>query len=102
MIKQEGVGVCQAGHDTPLGHHLPGLLAPATGQEDLAQEPIQPLILLRVEGRLTLFEHVPGGGHVRVDSAQLASHSQPPPLCLVVYNYLIYLYISNYGRKNPY
>ena len=91
MIKEEGVGVRQAGHDTPLGllpglagvlhgegaqevdHHLASLLAPATGQQDLVQEPVQPLVLLRVQRRLTLLEHVPGRGLVRVDCAQLAS-----------------------------
>ena len=68
MINQKSVVVGQVGHDTLLG-----LLAPATGQENLVQEPVQPLILLCVQQRLTLLEHVPGRGLVRVDCAQLAS-----------------------------
>ena len=40
---------------------------------DTVKETVQALVLFRGQQRLTLLEHVPSGGHVSVDGAQLAS-----------------------------
>ena len=39
---------------------------------DTVKETVQALVLFRGQQRLTLLEHVPGRGHVRVDGAQVA------------------------------
>ena len=90
VVKQECLGVSQAGHDAPLGllpglarilhgegaqelhHHLTRLLAPPGGQEHLVQEPVQLLELLRGQGGLTGPEHLPGARHVREHGVQLS------------------------------
>ena len=40
--------------------------------ENTVKETVQALVLFRGQQRLTLLEHVPGRGYVRVDGAQLA------------------------------
>ena len=91
VVKQECLGVSQAGHNAPLSllpglarvlhgegaqelhHHLASLLTPSCGQEHLVQEPVQLLELLRGQGGLTGPEHLPGARHVFEHRVQLTS-----------------------------
>ena len=93
MVKQEGVGISQAGSDAPLGllsglrgvlhgegaeelhHDQAGLLAPSSCQEDLVQQSVKFLELFSGEWRLTLLEHCSGGDHVSIHGRQLTSLS---------------------------
>merc|ERR1719337_443596 len=89
MIKEEGVGVSEAGHDAPLcflfsltcilsgvgaeqvHHHLAGLVCPAVCEKHLVQQPVQSLPLFDRQRRLG--EQLVGGGDVLVHSVQLSS-----------------------------